>query len=247
MTRGGCRRGGGGHSCLRCLLPALGVAAPPSLGLEPWCGSWFCRTHPLALAAHPAGTSAACSPPASHETFGGPCGLCPGLSFLPGPFAGISLKAQPWMFIPVSAQTRWHTCKGAGDNICAGAWAGAGGSCRAQRCPGAGSSPTALLLCAPPSPAVPGREERGDAGLFHLKVSRGAACRHRAFVQQLHVPSRPGMRPAVILLKICAWFEDVVPNGGKLMLISASKCHRNVPSCFQVGPAQLHRVLLTGV
>lgn len=73
---------------------------------------------------------------------------------------------------------------------------------------------------------------------FHFKASRGAARRHRGFVQQRRVPSRLGLRPAVILLKICVWFGEVVPGGGKPVLIRGSKCHRNRLSCFKAVSAQ---------
>lgn len=94
--------------------------------------------------------------------------------------------------------------------------------------PIAGSSPVAMLRCSssvppPDKPAIPGREARMDTVFFHFKVSRGAAGTHRAFVQQPRVPSRPGMQPAVILLKICVWFGEVVPGGGKPTLIRATE------------------------
>lgn len=107
----------------------------------------------------------------------------------------------------------------------------------------AGGSPVAMLRCSssvppPDKPATLGREARMDTVFFHFKVSRGAAGTHRAFVQQPRVPSRPGTQPAVILLKICVWFGEVVPGGGKPTLIRAGKCHRNTLSCFKAGPAQ---------
>lgn len=216
------------------LLPRLGRQYPHIQARRPGMALHFAeRSRWLQQLILPV-AGAACSPPA-HETFGGPCSLCPGLSFLPGASAGISLKPQLCMLIPVPAHTHQHMCKCAHDHACVDAWTGADPA--AAVCSDA-PQPAALLwpccavaaLCPSPKPAILSREARMGTVFFHFKVSREAAWRHRAFVQQPHVPSCPGARtqPAVILLRICVQFREVVPGGGKPLLIRATKCHRNM-------------------
>lgn len=80
----------------RNLLPAprAGAAAAPQPGMGAWHGSSFWPTQPSAPAAHPARRWSCLQPTRfSRGTFGCPRSLCPGLSFLPGAFAGVSLKA----------------------------------------------------------------------------------------------------------------------------------------------------------